>query len=252
MPCRSLSVFVAFACLLALPLAAAEEWGSAEWNARSALEAHRTATLSAETGGRVVRIRREMGEAFAQGDALIELDDRLPRAVLASAKAAREAAASVLAAAESMYERNSASQIERDEARRDAAEAEAKLERAILEVEACVIAAPFAGRIVEVLVREHELAEKGIPVVTIIDDSRLVAKFLFPEEKFGRVAIDDVLTIRIPIAGVTRPARVSHIAPVLDPASRTLDVWAAVDNADAALRAGMSAELVDDAEDEVR
>lgn len=237
---------------LAVSARAGEEWREAEWNARSALEAHRAAVVSAEIGGRVVRVHREMGQAFKRGDALIDLDDRLARADLASAKAVLDAATASLDAASGMYDRNSASQVELAEARRDVAEAAARLERARHQAEACAIVAPFDGRVAEVMVSEHELVEKGRPVVSLIDDSRLVAKFLFPEEKFGQVGIGDVLIVRIPVAGVSREARVSHIAPALDPASRTLDVWAAVDNADAVLRAGMTAEIAPETEDAAR
>lgn len=242
-PPRLCFILVFFAFLS--PASPAGEWEPVDWNTRSALEAHRAATLSAEIGGRVMKIHREMGQPFRKGEALIELNDRVARAMLTSARANLDAASAALAAAGDMYERNTASQTELNDAKRDAAEAEARLESAVRDAEACSIVAPFDGRVVEVFVNEHELVEKGRPLLSLIDDSRLTAKFLFPEEKFDQVKIGDVLDLRVPVAGVSRSARISHIAPVLDPASRTLDVWAAVDNADSALRAGMTVVLAD-------
>lgn len=231
---------------------AGEDAYDADWNTRSALEAYRVATLSAETGGRIVKIHGEMGMTFRKDDILIELNDRLARAALASARASLAAATAALAAADGMYARKSASQIELEEAKKGVAEAESRLELALHENEACRIVAPFDGRVAEVLVNEHELVEKGRPVISLMDDSRLTAKFLFPEERFGDMSIGDMLEIRIPVVGVVRQARVSHIAPVIEPASRTLDVWASVDNADSALRPGMTVLLTDESPAERR
>ncbi|MCC8180020.1 MAG: efflux RND transporter periplasmic adaptor subunit, partial [Planctomycetes bacterium] len=77
----------------------------------------------------------------------------------------------------------------------------------------------------------------------IVDDSTLLAKFLMPESRFESVALGDRLQVEIQSIGMVKEAVVSHIAAVLDPASRTFEVWAGIDNADGRLRAGMIASL---------
>ena len=81
--------------------------------------------------------------------------------------------------------------------------------------------------------------------MAVVDDSRLLAKFLLPETDFGKIRIGDAVTLDIPILGVVRPGAVTHVSAVLDPASRTFEAWAGVDNADGLLRAGMIASLVE-------
>ncbi|MCD8352318.1 MAG: efflux RND transporter periplasmic adaptor subunit [Planctomycetaceae bacterium] len=214
-----------------------------EWSNRSVLAVRRQAVLSAEVGYRITRISREMGQTFQTGDVLIEFADAIARAGVESAKAALSAAELALNAAQSMYAGSNASQLEVENARRDVVAARSRLVVAEYELASCVVAAPFSGRVAEVYVNEHELVAKGTRLLAIVDDSTLFVKFLLPESSFGSVALGDRFQVDVQSNGVVKEAVVTHIAAILDPASRTFEVWAGVDNTDGRLRAGMVAAL---------
>lgn len=219
------------------------------WDARAILAARSTATISAEVGYRVVKIHRQAGESFRVGDTLVEFDTRYPLIRLESAKSALAAAEAALTAAERLHERNSASLVEIEAARRDRAQAWARCEELRLELEACTVRAPFDGRVVEVMVNEHELVARGTGLIAIEDDSRFLAHFIFPESQWGRASIGDAMAVDIPLVGVRTTARVSRIASGIDPASRTFDLWADIDNSGGRLRSGMTAALSEEAEE---
>jgi membrane fusion protein (multidrug efflux system) len=112
------------------------------------------------------------------------------------------------------------------------------------DLDACRVPAPFAGRIVEHRVREYEWAGKGAPLLLLVDDSVLIVRFFLPEEYFPRIRVGDPVTAVASATGFSVPGAVTRIGVVFDPASRTFDVWAEVDNAEGLLRAGMTAEVL--------
>jgi len=121
--------------------------------------------------------------------------------------------------------------------------ARARLELARHELAGCTVCAPYDGHIARVLVHEHERVERGAPLIEVVDDRVLLAKFLVPSALFRCVEKGRELRLTVNETGGTAAAKVSHIAAVLDPASVTFEVHAEIDNATGELRAGMNAWL---------
>lgn len=229
--------------LAAAPIAA-QEWGKTE-PLRAVLSASRRATLSSEVSLPVRAIRKQMGESFVAGEVLLEFDDKLPIANIEAAQATLRAAQASLEAVSSMFTRKNASRVDLEMAKRENTLAETKLKVSEYELAACVIRAPFSGRIEEILTNEHELVSRGEKLMVIVDDATLRAQFLAPEEDYLKLAIGDRISLRIAAAGETVEGVLSHVAAVFDPASQTFDVWADVDNTAGRLRAGMNAMVLD-------
>lgn len=228
-------------CLACAPLVfAAEDRVDAE-AVRAILSASRKAILSAEISLPIKKIHRQMGESFQAGDVLLEFDDKLAVANVDAAKAALQAAMASFEAVSSMYTRKNASRVDLEMAKRENTMAETKLRMSEYELSACVIRAPFSGRIEEILVNEHELVSRGEKLMVIVDDTVLRAQFLAPEEDFRKLRIGDKLSLRVFATGEEVSGTLSNIAAVFDPASRTFEVWANVDNGEGGLRAGMNA-----------
>ncbi len=132
---------------------------------------------------------------------------------------------------------------ELSKARRDAAVARGKLELSTDELNACTLQAPFNGRVARVLANAHEQVERGKPVIEVVDDGVLTARFLLPSALFRAVRLGQELHLTITETGETVPMQITHIAAVLDPASVTFEVHASVANAAGNLRAGMNGTL---------
>lgn len=236
----------AFLILTGIAAMGAEEIsGFGDWGGLSVLAARRVAVISAEVGQTVTKIRYRMGESFVEGDELVTFNDIVPQANLEAARAARGAAEAEFHAVESMFGKNNSSRVELENARRNLVQAEARLKLAEYELSCCVIRAPFSGRVADTLVNEFELVQRGTKILALVDDTVLVSRLLMPEEMFGKIAPGAKLTIDLPMRGIKREATVTNVAAVFDPASRTFDVWAELDNSDGLLRAGMTASLVE-------
>jgi len=184
------------------------------------------------------------------------------------AAAVAEAARANLAATQRLFDSGHSSQVDLANARRDVTTAEAEcelveatvakelakaqrelalaeggLKMAEEELAACTIAAPYAGRVTRLLVNEHELVDRGAPVIEVVDDRVLRAKFLLPSALFREVQAGQTLRVVIDETGDFVDVRVSHIAAVLDPASVTFEVFAELDNGAGKFRAGMNGSL---------
>lgn len=259
------------------------------------LAPRREAVLSAEVHGHVVSLRYELGQVFAEGEALATLHDLAYRVNVASATARQDAAQAHLTQIEKLVELktrqrhaeatlaaarvhleaterlhdnghaslNDLANAKRDvataqadtelveatsakeliEARRELALATGQLETAREELAACTLVAPYAGRVARVLVHEHEWVERGTPIVEIVDDTVLRARFLLPSKLFQAVRLGQEFQVLITEVGRVVRMTVSHVAAVLDPASRTFEVYAEIDNREGALRAGMNGTL---------
>lgn len=296
LPAQSPAGVAAWSLLLVTAVTAAQEVAHDPLQRATVILApRRQAVLSAEVPGRIARIHKELGQAFADGDVLLQLDELVYQAARTSAEAKLAAATEELAQAEQLVqlrsrERHALAKLaaaqanlkatqrlhdsgqtsavelanaERDatvaetecelvaattareliKARRDLGVARGELDLAADELAACTMAAPYAGRVARVLVHEHEWVQRGTPLLEIVDDQVLRAKFLLPSRLFQAVALGQTLTLRITETGEDARAQVSHIAAVLDPASVTFEVYAELDNAAGRYRAGMNGVL---------
>ncbi len=181
------------------------------------------------------------------------------------ANAVLAAAQANLVATQRLYDNNHASQVDLENAKRDVTVAETelelvestaveelirvtrdlavakgRLELATEQLVDCRIGGPWPGRVARVRVNEHELVDRGTPLIEVIDDSVLLAKALLPSSVFQSVSVGQELHLVVRETGETVSAKVSHIAATLDAASVTFEVWAEVMNADGRLRAGMN------------
>jgi membrane fusion protein, multidrug efflux system len=207
---------------------------------RVVLDPRQQTTLSAEVTSTIKEISREMGDAFNSGDVIIRLEDRIFRAIHKKNKFLLQRAQEQLSAKRELFEDNVASAFELKNAQAELAVAEADLETARKELDACTIVAPYHGHIDDILVSTFESIQSGQPVVEIVNDKTLLAKLLVPSYYFDKIKLGQTLTISLKEVEGDIPGIITHIGAVIDPASSMFKVFAEIDNRDASLRAGMT------------
>ncbi len=231
------ALIAATAFSAALRAAEAEAW-------RGVFEPRAQAVLPSEVAMPVAALPKKPGETCAAGDVLVEFDDTLARAALESAETRLDAAELNYEGQDHLFRRNQTSEVELARAAAELGRARLDVVTAQRELDACRVLAPFAGRIVDHRVREHEWAGKGAALLLLVDDSVLAARFFLPEDQFPRIAPGDAVRVAVPAEGGDAPGIVTRIGAVFEPASRTFDVWAEVDKAEGRLRGGMTGEVL--------
>ena len=197
------------------------------------------AVLSSRVHSVVNSISKRMGQSFDKNEVLVQMDDSIYKAEKKRSEAILEKGLAKLKAQEELFSDNVASTFELKEAQAEVATAEAELATAELNLQACRIKAPYTGRIVRIIIHEHEIVQPGQELVEVVDDKVLLAKLLIPSTYFNQLSLGQELQIHVSETGVDVPAYVSHIGSVIDPASSMIQIYAEVKNDNGELRAGM-------------
>ena len=202
----------------------------------------RTVELNAETDGRVTAIGAARGDRFDSGDVIVKLDQRDRHARLAQAAATVRQRELEYEARAKLRGGSYVSEAQLQEAAAFLEMAKAELTRARLDIDYMVIRAPFDGALQERLVEVGDFVKLGDPVATIVDDRTLVVSAGIAEFDAHYVKKGGAGSARLATGEIVN-GTIRYVAPVADEATRTFTVELEIDNADGALRAGMTAEL---------
>lgn len=204
--------------------------------------ADRMLTVRSETAGQVAAIEKRKGDRVEEGDVIltIAMDDRQARLQRAQAKV--EQARIQYEAARDLQARNFASRVKLAEAKALLEEAQADLAEIELDIERATIRAPFAGILASRPVEVGDVLSPGAEVATIVDLDPLVISADIAERRVGEIEAGAMGHASI-FNGPDLDGKVTFVAPVADPATRTFTVELEVPNPDMTLREGQTAEL---------
>jgi len=122
-------------------------------------------------------------------------------------------------------------------------ETEAKMQRATLEVNDCVLRAPFAGEIAARTLDPGAFVHPGTAVATLIDRNTVRVVADVPEIDFDAVAAGTPVHIRALATGRDLGAKISRRSPAADLSTRTMHLEVDVPDPDRSLPVGTTAEL---------
>jgi RND family efflux transporter MFP subunit len=125
-------------------------------------------------------------------------------------------------------------------------ETQAKVQRATLEVNDCVLRAPFAGEVSARAVDPGAFVHPGTAVATLIDRNTVRVTGDVPEADFNTVAAGTEVRLRALATSRELRAKISRRSPAADLSTRTVHVEIDVLNPERALPVGTTAELVID------
>jgi HlyD family secretion protein len=105
------------------------------------------------------------------------------------------------------------------------------------------IISPISGVVTDRPFYVGETAPPGIPVVTVMDLSEIVARSHVSQQEAARLKAGDPATIMVPGQGTPVKGRVSMVSPALDPNSTTVEVWVTAPNPGERLKPGSSVQV---------
>lgn len=236
------------------------------------LVAEQQADVSAERDGRVVEIAVQIGDRVQAGQLLAKLDDRLlvsaceaQKDHMASAKAQEteweseeQTARADLRRADQMRDDKIISEEMWEHAkyrvdetvsevvryRSDESAAEAELATANLQLAQSRIVAPFSGVVGRSSVRQDQQVKAGDALFWITAEAPLRVLFTVPETLMASFTTGkalDLTTADYP--NLHQAGRIFRVSPVVDPASGSVQVIAAVDHPSPLLKPGMTMQV---------
>lgn len=217
--------------------------------------ANRTEVQST-VNAQVVSVLADVGKRVKQGERLVALDNRSSKDQLAQAQADVAATTAQARVALSLAQKNKVlldqgfvSQIEYERSMADAIAQQEALKARQAQLNAAqrlsgdtVITAPNAGVISKRTVEVGQVVSPNQPLMEIIDPSQLEFAANIPAEAQNQIMVGQHVPFTIANRSTQFVGQVSRISPQVDPATRQLTVYIAV-NTDQAqgLRAGIYA-----------
>ena len=221
------------------------------------LKASSRTIVSAKVLATIDEILVAAGDQVQQGQELIRLDNKEYQARLDQSKRALEAAAANRSEAEKQFERiellakqNAASRAEFDRASRDVQVTiadEARAQQAVSEAEALLsyttIKAAKSGRIVDRTAEPGDVAQPGVPILVLYDETSLRLEAPVMEHLAVKLRQGDELKVTIDALQQEFLATVDEIVPQADAPSRSFLVKASLPKS-AGLYEGMFGRLL--------
>ena len=215
------------------------------------------ATVKAKVAGELVAVPVREGESVKQGQLLAKIDLTEVQAKVAAREADVQAAKAQLVWAEknraqqkALLEKSFISQSAFDNIQSNHDVAAAKLRAAEADLVVAkkslgdaVLVAPFAGIVSLRHAQPGERVALDAKVVSIVDLSRLQLEASVPPAAIGQVKIDQPMSFKVEGFGERAfVGRIERINPAATAGSRSISVYAVIDNPDGLLRSGMFAQ----------
>jgi HlyD family secretion protein len=105
------------------------------------------------------------------------------------------------------------------------------------------VRSPIDGVVTERPLYAGEMAQAGAPLITVINNSRLVARLHLPPAEAGAIKVGDAAEVRASTGGAVLPGQVTLVNPATDPNSASVEIWVTVENKKMLLIAGTSASV---------
>ncbi len=210
---------------------------------RGDTEPRRAVDLKSETFGTVEKILASEGSLVRQNQELAHLDEAERDAQLRQAKALLKQRTIEYEASRKLATKGYRSETERAAAEASLEAAQATVEAAEIELGHAIIKAPFAGILERHIMEEGDFADRGDPLLRLVELSplRVVA---FANE-------NEILELRLGMRGKAQltngrsiPGQIAYLAQEAEPTTRTFRVELEIDNRDFSVPAGVTADIV--------
>lgn len=218
-------------------------------------DAARMAAVNPRAAGVVRALHADLGTRVRPGTPLALIESAAvgaDRSRLRAAEARAEVATAAYRREHDLFEKGISSSKEVDVARQEseAAQAEAATARAALSMVGAqsgttsglyTLRAPIAGVVTRRSAMVGSLVDTDHTLFEIVNTSSVWADIDVPEAEAGHVTLGQRVTIDIDgLPGRSFAGRVSYVAPLIDPSTRTMRARAALANPGGVLRANMS------------
>ena len=202
------------------------------------LRAAQGVDVATQTAGVVQTIAFTANERVDASQLLVQIDDAVERADLASASAAVERDRAQLARAETLSSRGVSSEAALEDAQSALAASESALARIQATIDLKAIEAPFSGIVGIPRIDVGEYLQPGAVIATLQQLDTMRVDFTVPEQRLGDMEMGQSAMFGLREDEFPYQGRIIGIDPKIDPETRMVSVRAELENPDGELRPG--------------
>lgn len=207
---------------------------------RVVVRSFETAAISAEINAKITGLPGREGDRFHSGDVLVQFDCNRILAELEAAAASYQAHKAVFENQSQLKRYKATGALAVDQARYEMQKTAAEVRGLEVKRAACVIRAPFDGRVVEKTAQVHEIAQPNQPLIRIVNEARLELVLMVPSSKLAEFKDGTRFTVVIDETGERHVAQIVQSTGLIDAVSQSVRLIAEIVEPSASIVPGMS------------
>jgi membrane fusion protein, multidrug efflux system len=194
------------------------------------VESENIVMVSPQSGGVITSILVHEGQGVKKGQLVATIDNQILRESMAEVKNQLELASTVYEKQKSLWDQQIGTEIQLLQAKN----AKESLEKRIITMEAQLatsrVYAPISGTVELVRQKQGEMAMPGAPMMQIVNLANLKATGKVPDIFLASVRKGQAVTVTFPDLQKEIKSRITNVAALVDPVSRTFGVESAIPN----------------------
>ena len=196
--------------------------------------------LASQMLGRIASLNAGLGAHVKKGQTLLSFDCSEANARLRMAQAEYANAKETQDVKERLRKLDAAGDTEVLLAKTQADKAKAAISLTRVQMDQCVVRAPFSGHVVKLHVKPAQGVNVGVPLLEMVSDGPLKLRLNVPSRWLQSLKVGAAFDVAIDETRKTYPAKVSAINARVDAVAQTVELEARIDGKHPDLLAGMS------------
>jgi membrane fusion protein (multidrug efflux system) len=203
-----------------------------------------SAKISSEEGGLILSIEKDKGSSVAAGQIVVRLKKDVEGATYDQLLAQYELAKLNFEKQQQLYDDNATTEIAYLTAKWQLEAAAKGLEVVKTHMSKGFIRSPISGVVEDKFMNKGEMSAPGIPILSIVDVSRVKISAGMPEKYVDQVKKGQDVKITVDVLpGSEFSGKINYIAPSLSQGSRTFEIEIVINNKQRLLKPEMSANV---------
>jgi RND family efflux transporter MFP subunit len=204
-----------------------------------------SAKLSSEEGGLITYLAKDKGSKVGKGEVVVKLKKDVDEAAYQQALAQYELANDNFDRMENLYKENATTEQQFTSAKLQLDIAEKSVELYRTRLSKGYIISPISGIVDAKFMNKGEMTSPGVPIISIVDISRVKINAGIPERFVGQVTIGQTVKITSDVLPDEEfEGTISFVSPTLDNQSRTFEIEVVLNNSAKKLKPEMSANII--------
>ncbi len=203
-----------------------------------------TAKISSEEGGLILAITKNKGDRVGAGEVVAKLKKDVESASYEQALAQFELAKINFQKQEQLWKENATTEIQYLTAKWQMESAEKGLDVLKTRLKKQFVTSPISGVVDEKYMNKGEMSAPGIPIINVVDVSRVKITAGVPESYINIVKKGQSVKITLDVLPDAEfEGKISYLSPTLAVGSRTFEIEIVIENKDRLLKPEMNANI---------
>lgn len=210
---------------------------------QGAVQADDPVNAVSDMGGRIMDLRVKEGDYVKQGSIIAKLDVETVEKQIAELQTSLDLAKDVYERQERLWSQKIGSEVQYLQAKNSVERLEKSLETLNLQLSKAYVYAPISGAVDMVMMKQGEVTSPGMPIVQLLNTTRLKVKTDLPESHLKVVKRGMKVDLEFPSIDVSTSGTVTLLGRKIDPSNRTLELEISPRKSSSLLRPNLLAEI---------